>query len=539
MLLIEPMLTIAEALALEPFANSRVIAGEGGLNHTISWVHVAAVPDAARWLNGGELVLTTVINLPPDAEGQCAYVQALADKGVAGLALAVGNTIDHAPDYLRSVAERNDFPLIEIPFDVRFVDVARVVNERITQANMALVTRALHINRVLTQLVLDGGDLKDLASTLAELIVQSISIENERFEALASVNIAPVDEARRYTLSEGRTDPRLVQALEERGVLSQIRGTLRPVFIPQMADVGLEMERILAPIVVHGAIYGYVWIIADDRPLNELDHMAIESGATIAALMLLHQEAMQNAESSLKGNLITQLIEGVNGREAVVTDQALRFGVDFAQSFYVVVVHDADSSSQKLVQLYRRINHALESQSALAGQFAGQIVILAQGDVAGLTQLVLAQAAHIRVGVSATVRGVAQVGLAYQQSREALDIAQRLKIAEAVVYFQNLGYLHTLYQAGPESLALNPYVPGLRKLHDEQQADLFNTLETYLDAGGNSVQTAKSLHIHRSTLNYRLERIREVCGCDLSDPLTRMNLQVAIKLARLFQKEWQ
>src|SRR5690606_37160062 len=181
----------------------------------------------------------------------------------------------------------------EIPYDARFVDVARTVNERISQENMALVTRALSINRELTQLVLAGGDLKDLAETLARLVGQSISIENERFEALASANIAPVDEARRYTLSKGRTDPRLIEALQQRGVLDLIRHTLRPVALPQMSEVGLEMERILAPVVVHGEIYGYMWIIADDRPLNDLDRVAIETGATIAALILLHQEAVQ------------------------------------------------------------------------------------------------------------------------------------------------------------------------------------------------------------------------------------------------------
>ena len=526
------MLTVAEALQLEQFARSRVVAGAGGLHRVISWVHVAGVPDAPRWLNGGELVLTTMINLPPDEDGQCAYIQAMADKGVAGLALAVGNTIHAAPDYLRPVAEQNQFPLIEIPYDVRFVDVARTLNERIAQANMSLVTRALSINRVLQQLVLDGGDLKGLASTLADLIGQSISIENERFEALASHNIAPVDEARRYTLSEGRTDPRLVQALEERGVLHEIRTTLRPVFIPQMADVGLEMERILAPVVVHGAIYGYVWIIADDRPLNELDHMAIDSGATIAALMLLHQEAVQNAESSLKGSLLAQLIEGAGGREAVLTDQALRFGLDLSAAFTLLVVDCAERSSQKVIQLSRRVNRALDGQKVVVAQFAGQVVILAQGAVQDVTDHVRAQANNLRltIGVSTRLAGADQVGLAYRQCREALYIHQRLGHGGDLIAFADLGYLHTLYQAGSDSLALNPHVPVLRRL----QADLFHTLEVYLDEGGNTVQTARSLHIHRSTLNYRLDRIRDICACDLSDPATRINLQVALKLLRLF-----
>jgi DNA-binding PucR family transcriptional regulator len=66
---------------------------------------------------------------------------------------------------------------------------------------------------------------------------------------------------------------------------------------------------------------------------------------------------------------------------------------------------------------------------------------------------------------------------------------------------------------------------------------LFQTLEQYLDAGGNGVLTAETMHIHRSTLNYRLDRIKDICGVNLADPPTRMNLQVALKLLRLFEVE--
>ena len=79
-------------------------------------------------------------------------------------------------------------------------------------------------------------------------------------------------------------------------------------------------------------------------------------------------------------------------------------------------------------------------------------------------------------------------------------------------------------------------MPVLRDLLDEKQADLFNALEAYLDEGGNSVQTADILHIHRSTLNYRLVRIKEICDVDLSSPAVRMNLHVALKLMRLFDE---
>ncbi len=538
------------------FAGARVVAGEAGLERVVGWVHVAGVPDAPQWLNGDELVLTTPFNMPSSAEEQSAYLQAMIDKGVAALAVTVGRYAEHMPAALRQNADAAGFPLIEIPYQARFVNIAREINQRITQANMATTERALTISRVLTQLVLDGGDLHRLAETLAELVGQSISIENERFEILASHNIADYDEARRYTLSQGRTDPRLVQALEARGVLAEIRRTLRPAHLPQMPDVGLEMERILAPIVVQGEIYGYMWIIAGERPLADLDRMAIESGATIAALMLLYQDALQSAEASLKGGLLSQLIQGQGEREAVLADQALRYDLSLATPYVMLVVdwrspEDAgrsDRRSQKLLQLYRRINRAAGAGrwKAVVGQFAGQVVLLVQAseDIAALTDIVHGQAASedaplgaLRVVVSAAQRGAERAALAHQQCQDALYIAGRLQDPSRTVYFDDLGYLHALYHAGEVSLNANPYAPALRALLTEQGPNLFHTLEVYLDVGGNGVQAAEQLTIHRSTLNYRLDRIAAVCGCNLSDPLVRTNLQVALKLLRLFEVE--
>jgi purine catabolism regulator len=538
------MLTVADALQLEQFTGAQVVAGRKGLNRRVEWVHIASVPDAPRFLNGGELVLTTGYNVPQEATEQRQYIQAMADKGVVGLVLSVGRYIDHASPDLRKLADRIDFPLIEIPYQQPFIDMAKAANQRIAEEKMAVVSDALEIQQRLTQLVLDGGDLHQLATRLARLLDQSISIENERFEILASYNVAEIDEARRFTVSEGRTDPRLVQALEERGILPEIRHTLRPVYIPQMPDVGLELERILAPIVVHGDIYGYVWIIAHNRKLTELDNIAINIGATVAALMMLYQESVQSAEASLKGNLLSQLIQSEPGREAVLTDQALRYGVDLTGQYVMLLVETDERNAQRSLQLYRRINRltGVHNWRAVVGQFAGEVVILTQADqnIRHMIEQIRAEVNHgvqFRIGVSGTQSGAEQVSKAHQQCHEVLHITQRLKDEQAAAFFDELGYLHALYRASKESLETNPYVSQVRKLLEAGKTELFYTLEAYLDAGSNGVQTAQNLHIERSTLNYRLARIKELCQADMDDPLARMNLQVALKLLRLFEVE--
>lgn len=536
------MLSVAEALTLHEFDGAMVVAGHVGLGRRVAWVHVMGVPDAANWLNGGELVLTTANTLPTEAKAQHDYIRAMSEKSVAALVLAVGRFVEHAPAHLRQAADECGLPLIEIPYQARFIDIAKAINQRITAAQMENVERALHIHTVLTQLVLQGGDLRKLAETLAGLIGQSVSIENERFEALASHNLAAIDEARRFTVREGRTDPRLINALEERGILPQVRSSLRPVQIPQMPDVGLEMERILAPIVVHGDLYGYIWIIADDRPLSELDRLAIESGATVAALMIFYQEAVQSAEASLKGGLLTQLIQAEPGRTAVVADQALRYGLDVHAPLAMLVADSAERGAQRLVQIERRLNRLALSQGwrAVVGQFAGHVVVLTQArdTLQAMASAVReAAGAGVRVVVSGVSVGVNAAAVLYSQCQDTLQIARRLADTETILCFDQLGYLHTLYRAGAEAMRTNPHVPSLRRLQTEQSADLFRTLEVYLEAGGNGVETAGILTIHRSTLIYRLDRIIQELKLEpnaLGDPHIRMNLLVALKLLRLF-----
>lgn len=546
------MLTISDALQLDIFKGAQVVAGRAGLNRIIIWVHNVGVPDAARWLHGGELALTTGINMPSDPAEQQTYLHDLIDKEVAGLCIAVGRFIDRIPDYLRETADAHGFPLIEIPYQTPFVDVTRTINQMISRRD---VVKALEIQHALTQLVLEGGGMVDLATTLARLVNQSVSIENERFEAFASVNIAAVDEARRYTQRHGRTDPRLVKALEQRGYLPDIRRTLRPVNLPKMPDVGLEMERILAPIVIHGEIIGFMWIIGDGRPLADLEHMAIESGATIAALLLLRQEAVQREEASQRGDLIASLMQSdgaTNGREELFTDRVLRYGVDLRQPYRVLLADsgagNGKRSSASRASLFDRIVRLAEANKwpVMVGQFAGQLLILAQ-ESPQLSEIT-SQIAHAlngdggggggapRIGVSGIGVGIGdrRVAGCYAECQEVLHIARRLKQPEKVVYFDHLGYLHALYRAGRGALDGSPYLDGLNALVDEQGADLFHTLEVYLDLGGNGVGAAEALHVHRSTLNYRLARIGEICGVDLSDPVTRTNLQMALKLMRLF-----
>src|SRR6478609_9007098 len=80
-----------------------LLAGEAQLDAPVRWVHISELPDPTPWLSGGELLLTTGMGLG-DAEAQRAYVDRLAEHGLAGLGFGLGFGHDQVPAALRDAA---------------------------------------------------------------------------------------------------------------------------------------------------------------------------------------------------------------------------------------------------------------------------------------------------------------------------------------------------------------------------------------------------------------------------------------------------
>ena len=138
------------------------------------------------------------------------------------------------------------------------------------------------------------------------------------------------------------------------------------------------------------------------------------------------------------------------------------------------------------------------------------------------------------VGVGGFVERPEHLPRSYREATQALTVRTRQPDPSGLVAFEDLGLYRLL--ATPEGRReagafVEDWLGGLLAYDTERQAGLVHTLGVYLDHGGNYDDTAAELHIHRSTLRYRLQRIRELSGHDLTDADTRLNLHVAVRAA--------
>src|SRR5829696_1076061 len=131
--------TVAEVLELPVVRRGlpRVVAGAGGLDRRVRWVHAAELVDIAHLLRGGELVLTTGIALPSDQPALARYVDELADVGAAGVVIElVRRWSDRLPAAMVGAAERRSLPLITLARETRYVAVTEAIGSLIVDAQV-------------------------------------------------------------------------------------------------------------------------------------------------------------------------------------------------------------------------------------------------------------------------------------------------------------------------------------------------------------------------------------------------------------------
>jgi purine catabolism regulator len=542
------MLTVRQVLALDLFARSGLVAGAGGLDGEVRWAHAVDIPAASEWVRPGELLLTTFFGLRDDEAAQTRLCTQLAAKGLAGMIVAIGEYLDHVPAAVRATADAANFPIVELPWDIAFEDVVRVVSEYILNDHYRILKKSLEIHRLLTQLVLNDGSLQDVATELCALIQRPIEVDDLSFAVLAAAtpSVAAIDDSRRAALREGRSSPQVLEYLRRNGVLARVRSTLAPERInvdEHTTQYGMTMPRILAPIVVARKIYGYVWIIASDRDLEELDFHAVEHAATVAALLLLRQQTAHQAEERAESRVITRLLSDDAIVDSALREEAARFRLRL-EAPHVVVAVDAGANDVRVVELAARHAARRMSLAAVIGERAGRLVIILECPrttlAAEFCHLLVSDTAvfdrSIHLGVSATHEDVATLYRAYEQALETLSLLPALGSDRQIASFEELGLLHWLHALPPNVFAENTYAQHVLRLAENdrtRRGDLVHTLEVFLECDGNGVRAAERLIVHRHTLKYRLRRIEDICSVDLADPLCKLNLRAALLSRRM------
>ncbi|WP_330231156.1 helix-turn-helix domain-containing protein [Nocardia sp. NBC_00508] len=145
----------------------------------------------------------------------------------------------------------------------------------------------------------------------------------------------------------------------------------------------------------------------------------------------------------------------------------------------------------------------------------------------------LSAAARVPVTAAVVTASVAGVPDAADRAHELLDMVRRLQGAPNLYRFADMALEYQLTRPGPARETLESLLDPL-----DDHPELLQTLRSHISNNLNRQRTARSLHIHTNTVDYRLRRIAQLTGLDPTATSGWWQLRSAL-VARTFSKPSQ
>jgi PucR family transcriptional regulator, purine catabolism regulatory protein len=108
----------------------------------VRWVHITELIDPTPWLKGGELLLTTGIQLD-GSKTQHELVDRLVEHDIAGLGFGTGFAHKRLPAALVNAARKRDFPVFEIPYELPFIAITERVFAQLVDERYEMLQRSM------------------------------------------------------------------------------------------------------------------------------------------------------------------------------------------------------------------------------------------------------------------------------------------------------------------------------------------------------------------------------------------------------------
>ncbi|MFD9961670.1 helix-turn-helix domain-containing protein [Amycolatopsis sp. NPDC058986] len=355
--------------------------------------------------------------------------------------------------------------------------------------------RAADAHDRLTDLVLRGGSLSDVAGAVTDVLGGSLLVLDAagrrlcgEFDDENAITVARAHS--RVTRSEGRWIARIAAGAEQLGAL----------------------------------------VLSRETELDDGEQRILERAALATAVLLLLRRSAAEAEHRVRGDLLADLILTPHRDPDRLTARADALGIDLAQPHTVVVVDAGEHEPHHLGRVLVRLATA---KAGLATRHHGRHILLLPGDDPGAAARAVATELGVTTGAAGPATGLAAIPGAHDEATRCLDALLAFDRVGEGACLRDLGFLGLVIGRHSDLPGFVHDVVGPVLDYDRRRGtELVSTVEAYFAAGRSPARACGTLHVHVNTVTQRLERVTTLLGEDWQEPERSLEIQLALKLHR-------
>ena len=391
------------------------------------------------------------------------------------------------------------------------------------------------------------GALQSMIDDLAEELSRSVVVDDPQIVMICSSrHFGDEDPVRVRAVLQRAVDPDVA-----RFVLAQRPGRWSaPGMLAASTDLDLK-ARLCVPLREQGVLLGLLMVIDADRSLRPSEIELITRAAGRMSALMYADHVAADATRLRLATLIADLLGEHPDHRSAARRTLLAEGQLRDDLVVVSVITTAESGTARvpvsLVGEAVTVASGTDGTSLVAvvddlthlvrrppGAFSGADLHHHGVQLATSVRRRLPGRPTVQIGVGSTQPDLDTAWRSADHARTALRTARRIQELDGVGVWSELGEYAVLAQLDPEVLVDAPVgEPISRLITGDPSGRLLQTLTTYLDQAGSIPRTAEALHLHRTSLYYRLNQITRLTGVDLDDGRTRFRLQLALRLGEL------
>ncbi|KQQ90659.1 PucR family transcriptional regulator [Arthrobacter sp. Leaf137] len=474
-------ISLAALLGVNSLKLSKAGVAETTWHQDINWVAVTELEDPQRFLNGGELILTTGLRLKSAPE-QRRFVRQVQRAGAVGIGFGVGLSHDAVPPALLAEANRWGLPVVEVPYETPFIAITKLVADAQSADHYSKLERLIAGHQILARALLTGGGLAELLKQLGSMLRTDIALTQFTAQLYNSSTATPAaDSWSSFPIPTGRRDACTLwvrQPFEDTGIVGYAQNLIS-VELNNMVKQR-QAQRALCGQVLEDVIHGALETSEAQRRLAGVGINSTRKNVVLLAVSPAHHKALGS----------TSVPRALEGAVAAVVGKDL-----------VVVINDDGGAAP-----------------ALARQLSDHLA------EAGI---------HATIGIGGAYTKPNGLRWSYFEARDAaghglpVNEPERLSLTSLLLASEDVPLAEMAHES------LNP----LRAFDAAHGAELMTTLESYLTNNGSVAAVAEQLTLHRNTVRYRLAQITELTGYDPSVTPDRVQLWLALAVARLSARQ--
>lgn len=544
------------------------------LDTPVRWVHVSELLDISGLLSGGELVLTTGLQLEKEPEVTASFVRSLEEASAAGLIVELVGARDRSLAALRAAAKSCTLPVIVVERRVRFVEVTEVVHRMIVAEQLERVERARDVHEAFTLLSLESAGTERVVEQAAGMIGAPVVLEDLSHlvlaysaQGLATTELLDDWERRSRTTPSAartaRTGPENWLQVPV-GVREQVWGRLvLPVGSGDDETAAMVLERAAQTLAINRlaerdrrelsqqAQAGLLNALRSPRGLSEAEALA-RAGAlglkrsalyvpvvyrTGASSPAAAPDAAQSRDPLAGQQEERALLEVLAKVVKSTAGSALTASIQ-SGSVGMILALPAKQLEDATLQ---RLADALTTQAGGPTQAGGLSQAGGDGGTQvkndGVTRLAGAAVPAWTIGVGRPRTSLLEAAAGIDEAAHVAETAATLRGARKPFYratdVRLRGLLALLRNDPRVQQFVESELEGILQAEAQGRGGLLDLLGQYLESGGNKAALARSGYLSRPTLYARLARLEELLAVDLDDAESRTSLHVALLLHRL------